>query len=48
LEESSKNKDLVDEVTYLEAKKINDDKINEANQGKVRQMIAATTTADEK
>jgi cell wall-associated protease len=45
-----KNKDLVDEVTYLEAKKINDDKINEANQGKVRleQMIAATTTADEK
>jgi cell wall-associated protease len=45
-----KNKDLVDEVTYLEAKKINDNKIAEANQGKVRleQMIAATTDADEK
>ncbi|MGO4817044.1 S8 family peptidase [Flavobacterium sp. W22_SRS_FP1] len=44
-----KNKDLVDEVTYLEAKKTNDDKIAEANQGKVRleQMIIATTTADE-
>jgi cell wall-associated protease len=44
-----KNKDLVDEVTYLEAKKINDDKIAEANLGKVRleQMIIATTTADE-
>jgi subtilisin family serine protease len=45
-----KNKDLVDQVTYLEAKKINDNKIAEANQGKVRleQMIAATTDADEK
>jgi cell wall-associated protease len=45
-----KNKDLVDEVTYLEAKKLNDDKIDEANQGKVRleQMIAATTAANEK
>ncbi len=44
-----KKKDLVDEVTYLEAKKINDDKIAEANLGKVRleQMIIATTTADE-
>jgi cell wall-associated protease len=44
-----KNKDLVDEVTYLEAKKINDNKIAEANQGKVRleKKIKSTTTADE-
>jgi subtilisin family serine protease len=43
-----KNKSLVDEATYLEAKKLNDEKIAEATAGKIRleQLIASTTAAD--
>ncbi|MBE0390575.1 subtilisin family serine protease [Flavobacterium sp. 7E] len=44
-----KNKDLVDEVTYQAAKKLNDDKIAEAKVGKARydEMLASITKADE-
>ena len=44
------NKSLVDEATYLEAKKINDDKIEEANQAKtqIERALNGTTNADEK
>ena len=43
------NKSLVDEATYLEAKKINDDKIEEANQAKtqIERALNGTTKADE-
>jgi cell wall-associated protease len=43
-----KNKNLVDEVTYQEAKAINDKKIAEANAGKINleQLIASVTAAD--
>jgi subtilisin family serine protease len=42
-------KSLVDEATYLEAKKINDDKIEEANQAKsqIERALNGTTKADE-
>ena len=45
-----KDKSLVDEATYLEAKKLNDDKIAEAKAGKERleQMIVSTDAADQK
>ncbi|OCB77261.1 S8 family peptidase [Flavobacterium crassostreae] len=44
-----KDKTLVDEATYLEAKKIYDQKIAEANQNKARleQMLLATSNADQ-
>jgi subtilisin family serine protease len=44
-----KNKNLVDEVTYLAAKKLNDDKIADAQQNKDRleQMLVSTVKADE-
>lgn len=43
------NKSLVDEATYLEAKKINDDKIQEATQAKsqIERALNGTTKADE-
>ena len=43
------DKSLVDEATYLEAKKINDDKIEEANQAKsqIERALNGTTKADE-
>jgi cell wall-associated protease len=43
------NKSLVDEATYLEAKKIKDDKIEEANQAKtqIKRALNGTTKADE-
>jgi subtilisin family serine protease len=43
------DKSLVDETTYLEAKKINDDKIEEANQAKtqIERALNGTTKADE-
>jgi len=43
------NKSLVDQATYLEAKKINDDKIEEANQAKtqIKRTLNGTTKADE-
>jgi cell wall-associated protease len=43
-----KNKNLVDEATYQEAKAINDGKIAEANAGKINleQLIASVTAAD--
>lgn len=43
------NKSLVDEATYLEAKKINDDKIEEATQAKsqIERALNGTTKADE-
>ncbi|WP_339657722.1 S8 family peptidase [Flavobacterium frigidarium] len=43
-----KNKTLVDDVTYQEAKKLNDDKIAEAkvNQERLSGMLTATTAAD--
>jgi len=43
------NKSLVDEATYLEAKKLNDDKIDEANQAKnqIERALNGTTKADE-
>jgi subtilisin family serine protease len=44
-----KNKDLVDEATYMAAKKLNDDKIADAKQNKDRleQMLVSTAKADE-
>jgi subtilisin family serine protease len=44
-----KNKSLVDEATYMAAKKLNDDKIADAKQNKERleQMLVSTTKADE-
>ena len=43
------NKSLVDEATYLEAKKLKDDKIEEANQAKtqIKRALNGTTKADE-
>jgi subtilisin family serine protease len=43
------NKNLVNEATYLEAKKLNDDKIDEANQAKtqIERALNGTTKADE-
>jgi subtilisin family serine protease len=43
------NKNLVNEATYLEAKKLNDDKIEEANQAKtqIERALNGTTKADE-
>ena len=43
------NKSLVDEATYLEAKKINDKKIEEANQAKtqIERALNGTTKADD-
>ena len=43
-----KNKSLVNDATYQEAKKLNDDKIAEAkvNSERLSQMLAATTAAD--
>ncbi|MSP85800.1 MAG: peptidase S8 [Flavobacteriaceae bacterium] len=43
------NKNLVDEAAYLEAKKLNDNKIEEANQAKtqIERALNGTTKADE-